>query len=278
VETASAAVTTAVVAIEDPPEIQQANPIHAEGAKAYGYDRPIVAGLSSYGWAMASVIELLGEAWLDGGWSDMSFPRPVFAGDPLTTTARLVGDGLCEYVQVNGIGKVTVQGRAGLGPAPFAPEWDLPVRRAPVPPAEHRPMMLPSEVPVAEDYPPMAVPLGVDEARSWSAGRLGDLHPRYHDGPTPRAHPSWVPGQMTPLIRHSYRFAAGIHTSGRVQHLAGIRAPQTVVVAGRWVSNELRNGRWWSTSDAVFLGEDGTELAYCQQSQIILPPLARPGT
>lgn len=269
----SAAATTAVVAIEDPPEIQSLNPIHAAGAVAYGYERPIVAGLSSYGWAMASVIELLGEGWLEQGWSDMAFPRPVFAGDPLTTTARLVADGECEYVQVNGAGKATVQGRAGLGLAPFHDQWDLPARRAPVPPAERRPMMSPSEVPVAEDYPPMAVDLSLDAARHWSAARLGDHHPRYHDGPAPLAHPSWVPGQMTPLIRHSYRFAAGIHTSGRVQHLRAIRAPQTVVVAGRWVTNEERNGRWWSTSDAVFLAEDGTELAYCQQSQIILPPV-----
>lgn len=264
---------TEFVAIEDPPEIQRANPIHAEGAAAYGYDRPIVAGLSSYGWAMAAVIELLGEAWLDVGWSDMAFPRPVFTGDRLVTTAHLVADGTCEYEQVNEAGKVTVRGRAGLGRAQFHDEWELPTRRAPEAPAPKRPLMLPEEVPVAVDYPPMAAHLGLDEARSWAADRLGDHHPRYHDGPTPLAHPSWVPGQMTPLIRHSYRFAAGIHTTGRVQHLAAIRAPQTIVVAGRWVSNEARKGRWWSTSDAVFCAEDGTELAYCQQAQIILPPI-----
>lgn len=265
-------VTTEFVAIEDPPEIQAANPIHAEGAKAYGYERPIVAGLSSYGWAAVAIIELLGEEWLEEGWSDMAFPRPVFAGDPLTTTARMCWDGVCDYVQHNGAGKVTVRGRAGLGLAPFHGEWQLPTRRAPEPPAAYRPLMLPEEVPVGADYPPMAVRLGVEDARAWSANRLGDRHPRYHEGPAPRAHPSWVPGQMTPLIRHSYRFAAGIHTAGRVQHLRAIRAPQTIVVAGRWGSNESRNGRWWSTSDAVFCAEDGTELGYCQQSQIILPP------
>ena len=79
-------VTTRFVAIEDPPEIRKANPIHAEGATAYGYERAIVAGLSSYGWAAAALIELLGEGWLDRGWADMAFRRPVFAGDELTTT------------------------------------------------------------------------------------------------------------------------------------------------------------------------------------------------
>jgi len=32
-------------------------------------------------------------------------------------------------------------------------------------------------------------------------------------------------------------------------------------------------GPLWSTSDAVFIGAGGTELAYCQQAQILLPPL-----
>ena len=270
---ATSAVTTSL-AIEDPPEIQKANPIHAEGASAYGYDRPIVAGLSSYGWAAASLIELFGEGWLSLGWADMAFRRPVFAGDRLTTTATLVDDGTCTYEQRNEAGKVTVDGRAGLGLAPFHREWRLPVSRTAQPPAVGGPVLLPEQAPVDEDYPAMAVTLTAESNRRWWADRLGDPHPRYHEGDTPIAHPSWVPGQMTPLIRHSYRFIAGIHTTGRVQYLRPIRAPRTVTVAGRWIGNERRKDRWWSTSDAVFCDEDGTELAYCQQSQILLPRLA----
>lgn len=272
-------VVTEFTAIEDPPEIQKANPIHAEGgAEAYGYERPIVAGLSSYGWAAAAMIELLGEQWLDLGWADLALRRPVFAGDRLTTTATLTGDGRCHYVQVNEAGKATVEGDAGLGLAPFHGEWQLPTRRDPVPPADVRPLLLPEQAPVGEDYPPMAADLSLERTRWWSAGRLGDHHPRYHEGDHPRAHPSWVPGQMTPLIRHSYRFAAGIHTTGRVQYLAPMRAPMTVTVAGRWIANEERKGKWWSTSDAVFLAPDGTELARCQQAQILLPPLPKKET
>ena len=278
---------TSFVAIEDPPEIQNANPIHAEGAKAYGYERPIVAGLSSYGWAAVALIELLGEAWLDFGWAEFRFPRPVFTGDRLTTTATGIpkkedAGSSCAFHQCNEAGKITVEGRAGLGLSPFHHEWQLPSRRDPVPPTHNTPLLLPHQVPVGEDYPPMAVPLPAAAARAWAGGRLGDHHPRYHDPSYPLnrgealvVHPSWVPGQMTPLIRHSYRFAAGIHTTGRVQHLAPLRAGQTLVVAGRWISAEERKAKWWSTSDAVFMGADGNELAYCQQAQILLPPLPR---
>ena len=51
---------TEFVALPDPPDIAAKNPIHAAGAKAYGYERAIVAGLSSYGWAAAAVVELIG--------------------------------------------------------------------------------------------------------------------------------------------------------------------------------------------------------------------------
>jgi hypothetical protein len=271
----SAQATTEFVAIPDPPEIQKANPIHAEGAKAYGYDRPIVAGLSSYGWAAAALIEVLGEEWLDFGWADMAFRRPVFEGDHLVTTATLGNDGACTYMQVNDGGKATVEGRAGLGHAPFRDAWQLPTRRDPVPAASERPLLMPEQAPVGVDYPPMAVSFTADSAGAWSVGRLDDQHPRYSRGEHPQAHPSWVPGHMTPLIRHSYRFAAGFHTTGRVQYLQAIRAPAEVVVAGRWVGNEERRGKWWSTTDAVFLAADGSELAYCQQAQILLPPVPR---
>jgi len=267
-------VTTEFVAIEDPPEIQSANPIHAAGASAYGYERPIVAGLSSYGWAAAALLELYGEAWLDHGWADFVLRRPVFVGDRLVTTAQPDDDTASTFVQVNETGKGTVEGRAGLGAAPWNDEWQLPTRRQPVAPAAKRPLLLPNQAPIQEDYPPMAVELSADAARSWASGRLGDDHPRFNEGDSPLAHPSWVPGQMTPLIRHSYRFAAGIHTTGRVQHLRAIRAPQTIVVAGRWIDNVERKAKWWSSSDAVFLAEDGTELAYCRQAQILLPPIS----
>ncbi|NNL84475.1 MAG: hypothetical protein HKP27_02425 [Myxococcales bacterium] len=270
----SEAVRTEAVAIEDPPDIQASNPVHAAGGSAaYGYERPIVAGFSSYGWAAASVIGLLGEAWLDHGWADFVLRRPVFVGDRLETTATRSGDATSSFSQINEQGKVTTEGRAGLGEAPWHDEWKLPVRREPVPPARERPLLMPEQAPVDVDYPPMSLALSVDEARAWASERLGDEHPRYHQGEQPLAHPSWVPGQMTLLIRHSYRFAAGIHTTGRVQHLRAVRAPQHFILAGRWLDNVERKGKWWSTSDAVFIGEDGAEIAYCQQAQILFPPM-----
>ena len=116
----------------------------------------------------------------------------------------------------------------------------------------------------------MEVDVTRELAIDWATTRLADPDPRYVNGDNPALHPSWVPGQMTPLIRHSYRFGIGVHAIGRVQHLAPIQAGQKVVVAGRWTEAWQKKGRQWSTTDAVFTSEDGTDLAYCRQTVVFL--------
>ena len=193
------------------------------------------------------MIELLGDGWLDGGWAEFFLRRPVFAGDELRCTAtRIDGDG-CEFVQVNGEGKATVEGRAGLGLAPWHGEWQLPTRREPVPAVVPPPLVLPEDVPVDEDLPPMAFELGGAEAETWATARLGRRHPRYRQGRDQRVHPSWLPFQFVNLVRHSCRQPdIGIHVSGRVQHLRPLRPPVEAVLAGRWIMHEQRKERWWS--------------------------------
>ncbi len=262
-------VTTRFTAIADPPEIAKANPIHGEAGKRFGYDGAIVAGISTYGWATTAIIDELGESWLDLGWSETHYRAGVYAGDVLDSTVERDGDHW-RIDQRNADGVATVTGSCGLGLAPWLGEFELPTRRDPEPPVDRPPRLDPSEVPSSEDYPPMAVDVTADEARTWTLERLADTHPRYGEGDQPRLHPSWVPGQMTPLIRHSYRFGIGVHASGRVQHLAPLHAGQRVTVAGRWTESFVKKDRQWSTTDAGFLADDGAELARCRQTVVFL--------
>lgn len=264
--------TTTFTAIADPPEVAKANPIHGEAGKTFGYDGAIVAGISTYGWAAAAILAELGDSWLDVGWSETFYRAGVYVGDDLTTTveANAAGEAKWTIDQRNASGTETVTGTCGLGLAPWFDEFDLPTRRDPVPPVVKPPRLDPSEVPTDSDYPPMTADLSRDIAVEWAQVRLEDPDPRYTEGDAPVVHPSWIPGQMTPLIRHSYRFGIGVHASGRIQHLAPLRAGQNVIVAGRWTDAWQRKGRQWSTTDAVFLAEDGTELARCRQTVVFL--------
>ncbi len=273
--------TCSQVAHADPPEIAAANPIHDEKATGYGYAGAIVAGISTYGWMVPAILDAVGEGWLAHGWAEVRFPRPVFTGDELiteitpspedarigTVTQRVASDG-----------RVTIEGRVGLGDGPWRHEFDLPTRRDPVPPNPSPRYTPPESIPTFEDYPPMSMPMGPDDARAWARSRIHTDDARWHDDPDrggPVVHPSWAPGQMTPLIRHSYKFPAGVHAAGRIQHLALHRANGPVTVAGRWGGVEVRKGKHWSTTDAVFLGPDGTELSLVRQVAVILPPPPR---
>ncbi len=252
-------------AVLDPPEIGAVNPIHAEGAKAYGFDGAVVGGISTYALACAAVVAELGDGWLDRGWAEVAFRAPVYVGEHLRTAVD--GDG--RLVQSKDDGTVTIDGRVGLGDGPWLTELAIPDRLVAEPSPDDLPWLDPAELPVGTDYLPMAIRLDEAKARRYEVERVGSAP----EGRLTRMHPSWVPGRMTPLIRHSAQFGAGIHTSGLIQHLAPLVVPETYTVAARWVDSTERKGRWWSTTDAVILASDGHEVARCRQVAIILPKL-----
>ena len=73
---------TAFLDGEDRPDIP--NPIHSTGvARQYGFAGPLVGGVTVYGWLVPPILDLLGDAWLESGWADVRFRRPVYPGDDL---------------------------------------------------------------------------------------------------------------------------------------------------------------------------------------------------
>ena len=266
------------LAVADPPEVSAANPVHDESATGYGYAGGIVAGIHTYGWMVPAILDALGAGWLSHGWSEFRLPRPVYAGDELLTEIKPAPDDPSIGVMTQTVvsdGRVTIEGTVGLGDASWKNEFVLPHGRSPVPEADHRPFLGLDEIPSDLDYPAMSVPFDASDARTWMSERIHDDDPLWIEGDMPLAHPSWVLGQMTPLIRHSYRMPAGVHASGRVQHLSPFQANGAVTVAGRWGDVEVRKNKPWSTSDAVFIDSRGTEVALVRQVAVILPLLPR---
>ena len=102
---------------DDSPDIT--NPIHStEVAKAYGFDGPLVGGVTVWGWATETILTALGEDWLEQGWAEYSFRHPTFPGDQLTVRATLdedspVASWTVEMVNQEDI--TCVSGAVGLG-------------------------------------------------------------------------------------------------------------------------------------------------------------------
>jgi acyl dehydratase len=81
------------------------NSIHTdEGARAAGFERALVAGVTSYGYCLHPVIEHFGLDWLAKGEAKVRFRSPVFDGDlvsfPLTLNAVPAHDTATEHVEV----------------------------------------------------------------------------------------------------------------------------------------------------------------------------------
>ena len=83
-------IETTVVAYldnDDSPDIT--NPIHStEVAKSYGFDGPLVGGVTVWGWATDTILSAIGEDWLEEGWAEYSFRKPTFPGDTLKIRAK----------------------------------------------------------------------------------------------------------------------------------------------------------------------------------------------
>ncbi len=257
---------TAFLDGEDSPDVL--NPIHStEVATQYGFRGALVGGVTTYGWMAPAILEVLGERWLEDGWADVSFRRPIFPGDELVAHVDASDDGACEVAMVNQDGERCIAGRVGLGKASWLDDLSMPERRD----AEERPNALPyltmANAPLGDDLRPLAVPLSHEDHVAWMWQKQHNDSP-FWTGPGARVHPGWLAGRMTPLLHHSYDYSPSIHTRSQVQHLAPAASGQTFVFAGHFTDAFERKGHHYAVIDGVMLGEDGRELARLRHTTI----------
>ncbi len=138
-------VTRSVVALPEPPEVAEGNPIHGdEVAAEVGYRGALVSGVHTYGWASDAIIDALGEGWLDRGWIDVSLRRPLYEGERVTTSVDDDGG----FRSTKDDGTVVLDGAAGLGDADFLPDLIRPSRLTPEPEPAELSFLLPATAPV----------------------------------------------------------------------------------------------------------------------------------
>lgn len=257
---------TAFLDGEDSPDVL--NPIHStEVAAQYGFRAALVGGVTTYGWMAPAIIEALGERWLEDGWADVSFRRPIFPGDDLVAHVDAKGDGSWEVAMVNQDGERCIAGTVGLGTASWLGEIHVPERRV----AEPRPAALPyltmANAPIGDDLRPLAVPLSREDHVAWMWQKQHDDSP-FWAAPGAPVHPGWLAGRMTPLLHHSYDYSPSIHTGSQIQHLAPAITGQTFVFAGHFSDAFERKGHHYAVIDGVMLAEDGHELARLRHTTI----------
>lgn len=240
-----------------------------EGATDYGYRAALVPGQQLYAWCCQPIMETLGQAWLDLGWSSFRCLRPVHPGVDVTITVEMdrFAAGSANFVLVNDAGQPCLQGAAGLGEGPFLATLAMPERLVPEPPTEPRIPLTPENAPIGLDLAPMRDSCSEADMRPYLADRLGTEGPPWV-GPGARIHPAWLTTRMTQLVFHTYTYTPGIYVGSDVQHLAPALVGQELTSAGRFVSSYERNGHSYGVVEGVVFGEDGTMLARMRHNTI----------
>ena len=248
--------TTTFVALTEPAEVAEANPIHGDTVAAQvGYQGALVSGVHTYAWATEAAVAGLGEAWLDRGWADIWLRRPLYEGERITTIVE--DDGRLTTAKDDGT--IVLEGTVGLGDAPFLADMNLPSRRAPEPEPAELGYLLLDTAPVGEDFRPMSVPGA--ESPAWSKTRLNEQPGSRYLGERPRLNPGWLASRMTALVRHSYHYGPAIHARTRMAHLAPGYAEGNITVSARLQRVYERKGHHYHESHCVVTDTNGVDVA-----------------
>ena len=244
------------------------NAIHStEGAKDYGYQAALVGGVTVWGWATPTILEALGDRWLQDGWAKIRFRRPTYPGDELTVRVEQNDAGSWDFRMTTPDGEDALAGEVGLGKA----EWFEELAQSERTVAEERPDELPQMTlelaKSAGDIRPMATEISVEEVLEYAREKQRTELPLFVSE-QPRVHPGWIAGRMIRLLHHTFDYGPAIHAGSHIQHLAPFEAGQTITHAARIVDAYERKGHHYAVVDGMLLGEDGTELVRLRHTTI----------
>ena len=216
-----------------------ANRIHDDaGARQHGYAGALVAGVTIYGYFSRLVVEAWGAEWLRRGTATVRFVRPVYDGDFLTLSGRIVGrsgrpeagEVLAEIEARGPRGEVAASMTAGLA-------WGGPViapdpRGYPAAPLPGSPP--PAMAETLASLGPLGAPALLLDAPvlAQAAEDLEDPSPSYR-GPGAVAHPGLLLRQANRALSENVALGPWIHVSSDVANCDLARAGDRLETRGQ---------------------------------------------
>lgn len=238
-----------------------------------------MAGVRTYGWVAEAVLEVLGTAWLDDGWADVTLRRPLYAGDLMTITvgpsgsAAGGGDAAGPRAVSATVGdRVVLDGAVGLGSASWAGDIDPPEPGPGLDPPAMRPTYTIDSAPVGQPLRPLGAYVSASGARRLALDDLGQAGSQVPDG---QLHPWFLAARMAPLTRHNFTYGPTIHVRTQIQHRGLTGAEQEIVVGARIVEVYDRKDHWYQVLDGLVVGAAGVpgcpEIALIRHHSIFRP-------
>ena len=246
---------------DDSPDIT--NPIHStEVAKAYGFDGPLVGGVTVWGWATETILEALGEDWLEQGWAEYSFRHPTFPGDTLTVRATLDEDSpVASWTveMINQEDKACVSGSVGLGKADWLQELVRPGVMRPTAESDSKGSLTLENAEVGKDWLAAEIDFSEQSAKDYIAQKQHTDNPLFIGG-NGIAHPSWSAAWAEKLLRHNFAIPSSMHTRSRVQHHSKIPVGTAVIGGAHLIDAYERKAHHFANYDVLLVDKNGTEL------------------
>ena len=246
---------------EDSPDIS--NPIHStEVAKAYGFEGPLVGGVTVWGWATDTILEALGEDWLEDGWAEYSFRHPTFPGDTLIIRAVLNPDpssGSWEVKMISQSDEVCVVGKVGLGKAEWSHEFVRPHQMDPTNESSRKELLTLENAEIGKDWRAMKLEFSIEASREFTSQKQLTNNPLFV-GENAIAHPSWTAGWPEKLLRHNFDIPSSMHTRTRVQHMSKIAAGTSVTGGAHLIDAYERKAHHFANYDVLLVDQNGLDL------------------
>jgi len=247
---------------DDSPDIT--NPIHStEVAKSYGFDGPLVGGVTVWGWATDTILAAVGEGWLEEGWSEYSFRQPTFPGDTLAIRARLnEGSSAASWTveMINQSGAVCVSGMVGLGRAEWLDELVKPRSMGPTNESGSKGPLTLEGAKIGEDWSAMELDFSKEVSEEFIALKQRTENPLFIDK-NAVSHPSWTSGWAEMILRHNFAIPSSMHTKSRVQHHRKIPVGTSVIGGAHLIDAYERKAHHFANYDVLLVDGEGVELA-----------------
>lgn len=223
-----------------------------ETARAMGFRAALIPGAFLYGHVTRMAVRAWGMDWLERGWAQVRFRRPVHSGDRLsverTAFAERSGRLEAEVAILSGAEReISVTGHIGLPTAQQRPPADLPITVPPDVPPESGPDVVVAGRPLGSR--PRV--LERDVIRK-SLADFNETEEIYGDGF--HAHSGLLVRQTMGDTLSNMRFPVPVvFVSVEVQNYAPVPAGATIITSGRIAAAYERKGRPYFDSEEYLI-------------------------
>jgi hypothetical protein len=260
-----------IASMDDPddPDMFARNRIHTtSGAQEYGFQGAFVGGVTLYGWCIPTIIDALGDEWLDHGWVNIRFRRPTYPGTRVSVRVTPEdGSSASAFAAVLDDGETSIVGEVGLGHAPWLGDLHETPFSRPEPDGGERPRLTLENATIGRTLRSHQYGRHT-QAPDYIGGILAEIS--VLDTPSgPVIHPATAARQMGAMLKRSYDYGnPAIHVSSHIQNFARVPADQDVVLSGTLVNAYERNGHHFAVFDADLYSLDGERLARQRHTNI----------